>query len=145
MSCENSINVPVCGLTLKLDPAEFPAPGLSREEVEQMIQDALAGVVGGAFVPDYANMETINRITAWGGSWTADRTGFVYCQTAQSTAGYGADIFINDKNVAMLATSGKQALRTILAVAAGDVIKVTGTAYGVFAAPSCYFIPPKAI
>ena len=35
MPCENSIDVPVCGLTLKLDSSEFPAGGLTREEVRK--------------------------------------------------------------------------------------------------------------
>ena len=145
MPCENSIDVPVCGLTLKVDPAEFPAGGVTQEEVQQMIEDALAGFTGGVVIPDYANMESENRISAWDGTWTADRAGFVHCCTCQGSSGLSGTVKINDKNAAAITTSGGgHALSVVLAVAKGDVIKLTGANYGSIR-PYCYFVPPKAV
>ena len=110
-----------------------------------MIEDALAGFTGGAFVPDYANMETQNRITSWGGTWTADRTGFVCCQFGNGSSGLAGSVSINDAGCDSIITSGGgHATKTVLAVAAGDVVKIGGANYG-NVTPRCYFIPPKTI
>lgn len=119
--------------------------GVTQEEVRQMIAEAMQGVVGGAFVPDYANMEDVNRITTWNGTWTADRTGFVYCRTAQGSSGTGCSVRVNDHKAAMICTAGGHVLDVVIAVIKGDVITIGGAAYGAYTTPLCYFIPPKTV
>lgn len=92
--------------------------------------------LGKAWIPDYANMETTNRITSSGGSWTSDRKGFVYVLSR----GYNASIYntvvvtINGKEVGRVwveATSGSGSARSgsfsnVYPVKPGDVVTVTG-------------------
>lgn len=102
--------------------------------------------VGKAWIPDYTNMETTNRITSSGGSWTSDRKGFVYVLSR----GYNASIYntvvvtINGKEVGKVwveATSGTGTARSgsfsnIYPVKPGDVVTVIGNLE-----VKCLFIP----
>ena len=127
-------NIPVGATVIKL--YEYP--------------DNLAGFM---VVPDYANMETVNRITAVGGSWTADRSGFVKIHGI-GKEGTGTDSFrinINEELVSInrtqaqdgTATAAKMLIHSeILPIAKGDVISIA-SAYN--NSLGCYFIPPKFI
>lgn len=102
--------------------------------------------LGKAWIPDYANMETTNRITSSGGSWTSNRRGFVYVLSR----GYNSSIYntvvvtINGKEVGKVwveATSGTGSARSgsfsnIYPVKPGDVVTVTGNLE-----TKCLFIP----
>lgn len=91
-------------------------------------------------MPDYANMETINRISTIGGTWTVDRDGFVYLESTKTSGSY------NDK-VNRWNVDGKDVLFTtayewtaILPVKAGNVIKFVSDA--TVTRVTCYYIPP---
>lgn len=102
--------------------------------------------VGKAWIPDYASMETTNRITSSGGSWTSDRTGFIYVLSRGYNSGiYNTQVaFINEKEVGRVwveATSGTDTARSgsfanIYPVKTGDVIRLYGNLE-----VKCLFIP----
>lgn len=103
--------------------------------------------LGKVWIPDYANMETINRITSsGGGSWTSDRTGFIYVLSRGYNSGiYNTSVvYINEKEVGRVwveATSGTGTARSgsfanTYPVKTGDVIKVYGNLE-----VKCLFIP----
>jgi hypothetical protein len=117
-------NIPVGATVIKL--YEYP--------------DNLAGFM---VVPDYAHTETTNRITAWGGTWVADRTGFVNCLFSGSSSYVG--VRIND-NWAYRAAVGTVFAKTVIVpVKAGDVVGIDGGPIPVQSNPECYFIPPLFI
>jgi hypothetical protein len=107
--------------------------------------------------PDYANMETVNRITVNDGTWTVDRAGFVQCKGNSHGSGVeNAAVYINEKMVSFVG-SGRSGDGTFtnnmvtnvatLPVVAGDVVRIhveNTPAPEADATPiSCYFIPPK--
>ena len=108
-----------------------------------------------AFVPDYSNMESVNRIPTANGSWTADRNGFVKCGADARTTGasgyIGGGVQINGKeawfDTSIGASSGQNLqINDIFGVAAGDVITfnfTSGTANNLVY--YCYYIPPVAV
>jgi len=93
-------------------------------------------------VPDYANMESINRITTNGGTWTADRDGFVSTTGAGVTWNNGQLVVKINNKVVIEGLSG-QYRGAPLPVKAGDVITITWS--GSWTGAGCYFIPPQAI
>ena len=125
------------------------------DEETNALVPILTGISAGGemMTPDYANMETDNRITAVGGSWTADRSGFVKIHGI-GKEGTGTDSFrinINEELVSInrtqaqdgTATSAKMLIHSeILPIAKGDVISIP-SAYN--NSLGCYFIPPKFI
>ena len=104
-------------------------------------------------LPDYANMESTNRISANGGTWTVDRVGYIYFSALFSSAlGTGAvQVQINGKVVRLEgntniseATGGITG--SILQVGKNDVVSISS--YGANNAISnivCYFIPPRYV
>lgn len=100
------------------------------------------------WTPDYSNMESTNRITTHGGTWTvpADRKGWVKLYTRTYTGGVlDAEVFlINGKvmdNIWQEATSGSGTARSgsrsgLFQVKGGDTIQVYGNLER-----SCFFIP----
>ena len=98
------------------------------------VTDVKLGVIGGLasnIAPDEQAMETLNRISANGGTWTADRDGFVKC------SGIGNPVFtINGitKSNALLSSV------LVLPVRAGDIVKISAVS-----AISCYFIPQRYV
>jgi hypothetical protein len=101
--------------------------------------------------PDYANMETVNRITSNNGTWTADRTGYVsfYCNSLGSSteSWISVKFAINNKSVGGGTTYcpvGAAHDETAIAmVRAGDVVKIV--ANGEVQNVNCFFIPPKLV
>ncbi|MDR2469791.1 MAG: hypothetical protein LBD27_04845, partial [Tannerella sp.] len=113
------------------------------------------GASGTNMFPDYANMESISRITTYNGTWTADRDGYVFCRKryeAQSTGDifYYFNVRINNKAVYYQTETHRAAPAgtilnhsTVLAVKKGDVITFEGTDTPAAALQHmCYFIPP---
>jgi hypothetical protein len=114
-------------------------------------------------LPDYAKKETVNRITANNGTWTATKTGYAVCRavsTQAAVAGAGAvtqgDIAILVNNVVVEATGGHSVVATssgygvyrsaTVAVAKGDTVKISLSGTNIILSEiSCYYIPPKFI
>lgn len=105
--------------------------------------------IGKVWTPDYSNMETTNRITTSGGTWTvpAGYKGWVnlFSRGYNGSSTYNMDVFIiNGKPLGKIwveATSGSGAARSgslngFYPVKEGDVIQVYGNLER-----SCYFIP----
>lgn len=130
--------------TLDLDnPHEVTA-----SQIGAVTKDYVDNLVGKVWMPDYANIETQNRITTSGGTWTvpAGRMGFVKLFGRTYSSGIlDMNIFIiNDVVVERIwvespAGSGdaRSGSRTgIYAVKPGDVVKVNS-----FLETGCHFIP----
>ena len=108
-----------------------------------------------AWIPDYANMETTNRITANNGTWTVDRDGFIRVHntgTSTTAAGYMySQVYINNQLVEYLVMSpgisGRNDEHTAtLPVKKGDVVRITTTVGNMTVnAIRCHFIPPRAV
>jgi hypothetical protein len=95
--------------------------------------------------PNYAAKETTNRISASGGTWTADRIGYVTV-SIQVQGNYSAWCEINGKRVGQnysgTATSNRAMHMNTYAVKPGDVVKLAADG-GTTEHVSCYFIPPS--
>jgi hypothetical protein len=91
--------------------------------------------------PDYANQETINRITTNNGSWTVDRPGYVNAQVYNGNVTATRSIFINDKLVMRNGPPYSDAWG-VYQVSKGDVIILSSGSTTGFSC-SCYFIPSK--
>jgi hypothetical protein len=116
-----------------------------------------------SMVPSYADKETVNRITANNGTWTATASGYVVCHVVTTQTVVAASGAITQSNIAVsvndvvvdssgghsvVATnSGFGIYRTAtIPVAKGDWIKIVIS--GTNITPSeitCFFIPPKFI
>lgn len=120
--------------------------GVTQEEVRQMIGEALegGGVASRWIAPDYANIETVNRITANNGTWTADRNGYVrlIINTFQTQGTY---FYINDVAVFRVSASTGTYQNVIVPVSEGDVVKISTTSTINSGGIGCHFIPPKAV
>ena len=153
---------------LESPPGSGLYPSLKNRRVVVTDMDEAAEVYG-QNVPDYANMETTNRITASDGRWVVDRTGFVNCESyvhASNNLASGvymeASIYIN--NIMMSTNSTKNApentTRTqtaaVLPVSRGDIIWIVASAYdsmnnfaavtdNIYSTIRCRFIPPKFV
>jgi len=90
-----------------------------------------------AWIPDYANMESTNRISATNTPWTVDRDGFV--QVYFRTTG-GGSVRINGKDAITLDANTSN--MSIYGVKRGDRVDVAGNGVTNIL---CYFIPPVAI
>jgi hypothetical protein len=120
-------------------------------ELGQIANKAYAdSIIGNFAIPNYASTETINRITTPGGTWVADRTGFVVCDMkGQSTAAQQyiwGFVKINAKmvyqNLALSYTSGNNLeIQDVFPVKAGDVVIVDTQGTANNKAVTCYFIP----
>jgi hypothetical protein len=95
-------------------------------------------------VPDYANMETINRITENNGTWIADRSGFVMVSAYRSGASGDVVFYINGSQIAQCGSASDIHFRQTLPIQKGDTVKISvisGTPQLIY----CYFIPPTFI
>ncbi|MDR3152904.1 MAG: hypothetical protein LBW85_01195 [Deltaproteobacteria bacterium] len=95
-------------------------------------------------VPDFDNMDTVSRISANNGTWTAERAGYV------SAGGFKSDplggnifVYVNDRQACSMGVMSVMSFQNLIPVAAGDVVRV----YCDVASSSwvCYFIPPKFV
>jgi hypothetical protein len=105
-------------------------------------------------VPDYANMQTTNRITTLGGSWTNNQgDGFVsagYNISQTPTAGGRIILQLNGKEVTgtiVTTGSGAGVIRFLAPVKNGDIITVAhGDGFaGSGVTAFCYYIPSRKI
>lgn len=102
--------------------------------------------VNKVWTPDYGNMETTSKITSSGGTWTSDKTGFVYVLSRGYNAGiYNTEVVsINGREVGRIwveAQSGSGNARSgsftnIYPVKVGDTVLVRGNLE-----VKCLFIP----
>jgi len=97
-------------------------------------------IVDALNVPDYARMQTINRITTIGSTWINDQgNGFISVTQRSGNAVYS--IVIN--NVAITFNQGGSGYDSqfsiMLPIKNGDIIRIEGSSSGT--APRCYFIP----
>lgn len=109
-------------------------------------KDYVDNLANKVWMPDYINMETTNRITSSGGTWTSDRVGFVYVFSRGYNSGiYNTEVVsINGKEVGKIwveANSGSGNARSgsfanIYPVKEGDTILVRGNLE-----TKCLFIP----
>jgi hypothetical protein len=103
--------------------------------------------------PDYALQETINRISVNNGTWTVDRTGFIYFNIRAFTflSSESLVFYVNNKPVDsgqcnQNVSSGSPFLNRIsgvVPVTVGDVVRVYVSATATFNNSEVYFIPPK--
>ena len=96
-------------------------------------------IVDALNVPDYANMQTTNRVTV-GSSWINNQgNGFISATQRSGNAVYS--IYIN--NVAVTFNQGGSGYDSqfsiMLPIKNGDIIRIEGSSAGT--APRCYFIP----
>jgi hypothetical protein len=110
-----------------------------------------------AMTPDYANQESLNRISTDNGTWIADRTGFVSTLISGfNTAGQGAIIgrvYVGNRLVRQQTShflnNQDQSLEmyALTPVAKGDTVRLTINLWEdpvlVDGSFRCYFIPPK--
>ncbi len=114
----------------------------------------MAPTVNTVVTPDYANRESINRITTGNnGSWTVDRDGFVYCDAwfanTEDNHQLRVGFIVND--VAAIAISNHtllQRLSATIPVKKGDIVKIqfanlSGTLSIMDWRTTCLFIPPR--
>jgi hypothetical protein len=100
-------------------------------------------------MPDYANMESANRITANHGVWTADRTGYI--RVILSSLRTGQDhvtATINSTRIISQQLNGTTKVYSpdidaVFSVNKGDIIQLTVQNY--FDNVGCYFIPVKFV
>jgi len=123
-----------------------PMPTQPAEVANKEYADS---ILGSFATPDYARMESINRITAPDGTWTVDKNGFVMLHgdfTTTTAASLFFNYSINDKVVLTEGNSNttRVAMRKVFAVKAGDVVKATLYYSGTTLSSStvgCFFIP----
>jgi len=91
-------------------------------------------------IPDYENMETINRISTNGGTWTVDRHGFIKVTLVANNNGNSRFCSINSVSRYAISYSS---LWNIFQVSAGDVVTLShdGNSSGI----SCYWMPSKVV
>jgi hypothetical protein len=98
----------------------------------------------GFMVPDYANMETVNRITANNGTWTVDRNGFVLLKCGDvNVASHTVDFYIDNVMVFRVGSNTLNNVAQVFPVKAGQVVKITDNQTPDIL--GCYFIPPAFI
>ena len=127
-------------------------PVASRDWTNTLVNNAQFAVN----IPDYANIESTNRITTNGGSWTADRNGFVFGSVSIGSInnpGYVAsNLNINGKQISYKIDANPivtaALYHPILPVKKGDVIYLVYTGGNGFVgtlSTDLRFIPPVAI
>jgi hypothetical protein len=91
--------------------------------------------------PDYANMESTNRITTNGGQWTSDKTGYLRL----AGIGYGNTghftITIDGKSIANWDSNTFTRFGMVAPISKNQTIAMSWDATG--GSPNCYFIPIK--
>jgi len=117
---------------------KFVSPAVLGDFIDWVKLNGLPGGMVDMWVPDYANMESTNRITTVTGSWTVDRDGFVFVGGMFGGSGEGISFKVNGKSI-FNANSGD----SILVVKKGDVVQ--GDMTGSIGNIHCNFIPPIII
>jgi hypothetical protein len=92
--------------------------------------------------PHYAKMESTNRISEVGQSWTVLADGYVMLSGASTTSGKNMYIYINGKQVW---AAGSYYVMQVVPVARGDVILTAVDSGGSASYIQCRFIPLKII
>ncbi|MDR1876129.1 MAG: hypothetical protein LBQ84_00750 [Flavobacteriaceae bacterium] len=111
---KNTLN----GLQITLTDVEYPDGGLMM-------------------VPDYANQETINRISTVSGTWTVDRVGFINARFDQGNASWRID----GKD---LGNNHSEPNKIFIPVMPKNVVSMSvnsGSPTNIY----CFFIPPKLV
>jgi hypothetical protein len=108
-----------------------------RYHITDANNDNFAGYL---VVPDYINMDTVSRITAVGGTWTVEQSGFVLLDSVSSNIS-SRDWSINGKTICTDASSYGHSTG-LFPVKKGDVVK-----YVIDAGSSiiCYYVPPLLV
>jgi len=110
---------------------------------KEMIVNKPANVF--TLVPDYAKIETINRIAADGGSWVVARDGFVFCMSVPAAGGrtewYIDNVLVDRVGQVAPVVAWKS---NVFKVSAGQVIR-HGSTGGAATNIECRFIPPKEL
>jgi hypothetical protein len=103
-------------------------------------------------VPDYANAETINRVDpVLGGSWVADRSGFVRVGGVLATADAGnvVNVFIDGQSALWYngdGGSGDTGMQSVCPITKGSTVTIRATPDGTpLKAAYCFYIPPKFV
>jgi len=90
--------------------------------------------------PDYARMESTNRITSSGGSWTVEKDGYAAISTSGSHVKV-YEIYINEQLIESMSNNGSNTYVSgvggVYPVSKGDTIRVIGQNV------RCHFIPPR--
>jgi hypothetical protein len=142
-------------LTIELTKAEYDAledpvgsdlyPSLKGKTV--ILTDVYPKNTRRIPMPDYANVESTNRITANKGTWTADRTGYI--KVILSSLRTGQDhivVSINNQIIISQQLNGNTKVFTpdinaVFPIIKGDLIQLGVQNY--FDSVGCYFIPIK--
>ena len=95
--------------------------------------------------PDYKNMESINRISTNGGTWTVIRDGYVCVQVTASTSDQSVLHIINGHIVGTgmgdIGTPDR-GVTSVYAVKKDDVVKLATQTGSYFGSSFCFFVPP---
>jgi hypothetical protein len=131
------------------------------DEETNALVPILTGVSSGGemMLPDYNNMESVNRLNGQGSSWTVDRVGFVrlIVRIVGSSGNPTKWLYhyINDRKVgewgwggastpSLTWSTGNISFMNVYPVSAGDVVRVSSWE-NVDNVQEAYFIPPKFI
>jgi hypothetical protein len=124
-------------------------------EVDRIIESKATDTI-----PDYAKMESVNRIPGNGGTWTVDRHGFVFCfiyNNSQNVNSAGFhEIKIDGYAVAKAMyntvwgepTVVPHAVNGVFRVKPGDIIQLKTEVIDrndIVSYYNCQFIPPKLV
>jgi hypothetical protein len=157
---ETNALVPVITLAGALQEGDRVTVNAGRLYKTDPLTNALIPVVhaagdsdSGFMVPDYANMETVNRITANNGTWTVDRNGFVRAGVNHSGTNSGQTwaspvVYINNILVGAaycLDTGNISGYTGIFPVRKGDIVKLSTNTAGGTTNFFCNYIPPAFI
>jgi hypothetical protein len=97
-------------------------------------------------MPDYENMESINRLPTQASTWTVDRDGYVYASARGITrTSYYTQFYVNGKCASCIPNWDYDTAETtvvVVPVSKGDIVNFNA---GNYASQyyTCYFIPPK--
>lgn len=109
---------------------------LRINNIEDIVAKLTSIIIG---PPDYANIESSNRITVNNGTWTVDRNGYVKISANFSTAfdNVACFVYINDREICLWEQVAF--MTEVLQVRKGDIIRInmSSTIYD----GGCYFIP----
>ena len=96
--------------------------------------------------PDYEKIETENRISAVGQTWTVEKDGYAYLSVIGAASGNGVEFSVNGRRAAILSASMANGTATnIIQVSKGDVIGVGSWVVASVSYITCRFIPPVSI
>jgi hypothetical protein len=138
------------------DRAFYERPGEQYDpndpETEKLEIARLDDMEDHLVVPDYANAETINRVDPiLGGSWVADRSGFVRAGGVLATADAGnvVNVFIDGQSVLWYngdGGSGDTGMQSVCPITKGSTVTIRATPDQTpLKAAYCFYIPPKFV